>query len=404
LNFEEKMKRISAAIIGAGARSIGFSRFIADNPGIVKLVALVDSNIEKAKFIANYYKFESEIYGSIHDALNRKDIDALLISTPDYAHVEPAIAALKANKHVYIEKPLATSVGDCDKIIAAANNSKSICYMGFNLRHNPVYETVYDIIHEGRLGTITTIEANEYYYGGKTYFRRWNRFRKFGGGLWFTKAAHDFDYITWLAGGKPVSVYATANLSYYKFKADAGPRCRDCKLKMSCPDFYDVCKPVENWFDEAWRELQLKMDQDGPMAPDICLFNSEKDTFDNGTVSIVYDNDIRATYTLSVLSSRDTRQIRVVGTEGMLEADIENSIVSQIQRHTGKRINYDLSKLTKGPHGGADERILKHFFDICLNGGKPISDLNAGKLAVQISTAATQSSDTGLVVNMNDIR
>ena len=75
----------------------------------------------------------------------------------------------------------------------------------------------------GKLGKLLTIEANEYYFGGRSYFRRWNRLREFGGGLWITKACHDFDLINWFAGGKPRRVFAMSNLSYYKPMDGAGP-------------------------------------------------------------------------------------------------------------------------------------------------------------------------------------
>lgn len=392
------MNPIKTGIIGAGARAISFCQFIQKNPEKINLVALADEIIGKAEFLDNEYNLGAKIYDNFEALIDDNEIEAVIISTPDHLHVAPVIAALKANKHVYLEKPLATTLPDCDTMIEATKSSEAICYLGFNMRHSPMHEKIYDLIKEGCLGKITTIEANEWYYEGKTYFRRWNRLRKFGGGLWLTKACHDFDLITWIAGGKPQRIYATSNLSHYKPIQGAGPRCRDCAIKNECPDFYDINKSQEiNWM-EAWRQLQLMMDQNVPIAPDICLFNSDKDTFDNGIAVIDYDNDIRATYTVNVLASRTTRQMSIIGTEGMAEADMEKGLVIYTQRHTGKVIRYDMTKETKGSHGGADERIFTDFFDICRNGGTPRSNLLDGRLAVQISVAARESSDTGTAI------
>lgn len=390
------MKPVNVGIIGAGARTIGFCLYAQSNPDKMIVKAIADINTAKAECINNHFKLNADIYADYNELIADKDITGIIISTPDYLHTEPAIAALKAHKDVYLEKPLATTIEDCDKIIQASKDSKSRCYLGFNMRHSPVHEKIFELIHtEKKLGRVTTIEANEWYYGGKTYFRRWNRLRKFGGGLWLTKACHDFDLIKWIANGNPEKIYATSSLSLYKPVKDVGPRCRDCKIKDTCPDFYDLNKKMDNEFEELWRQLQLLMPQDNDNAPDICLYNSAKDTFDNGIAVIDFDNDIRATYTVNVLASKGTRQMRVIGTEGMVEADMEKGIVTYIQRHTGKETVYDINEQIKGGHGGADQKILSDFVNMCRNGSKPKSDLADGKLAVAMSIAATASCDNG---------
>jgi predicted dehydrogenase len=393
------MEPTKTVIIGAGARAIAFCKFIADNPQLATLIAIVDSNTSKAAFLNKHFNFDAIATDESESLIKRMDINAVLIATPDFAHVRPAIAALKSNKNVYIEKPLATTLEDCDSIIAAAHTTAA-CYLGFNLRHAPVYEKVHEIVREGLLGKITTIEANEWYYGGKSYFRRWNRLRRYSGGLWVTKACHDFDMITWIAGVNPISVYATAGVSHYNTLSDVGPRCRDCKQKKTCPDYYDINNPVSHWFDEAWRQLQLEMEQDGPMAPDICLFNSDKDTFDNGIAVIDYSNGIRATYTVNVLAARTTRQMRIVGTEGLIEADTENGTIVLTYRHTNKTTTYDLNDQTTSLHNGADSKILTDFYNICQKGGTPRSGLTEGRIAVQMALAATLSSDNKSVVQI----
>ena len=388
------MDPVNIAIIGAGARTIAICKFLSENPQMAKLAALVDINTAKAEVLNAHFKCNAQIAADYNAIISKKNIDAVMISTPDYAHVEPAVAALKANKHVYLEKPLATTLEDCDTIIDAAQHSRSICYLGFNMRHSPVHEKIYHLIRDGVLGKITTIEANEWYYGGRTYFRRWNRLRKFGGGLWLTKACHDFDLITWIAGGNPSLIYATSSLSHYKPIEGAGPRCRDCALKNTCPDYYDINKPFDNCFEETWRQLQLKMDQTGSIAPDICLYNSDKDTFDNGIAVINYDNDVRATYTVNMLAARGTRQMHIIGVKAMIEADMEKSSLTLTCRHTNKVTNFDLTEQNHGSHGGADYMILSDFFNICRNGGTPRSGLADGRLAVKMAIAATQSDDS----------
>lgn len=395
------MNPVNVAIIGAGLRAVCFCKFIKENPYKAKLVVIADRNVEKAKFLNEYYGFEAKVFSDLGHAIEQSVVEAVMVATPDYLHLEPALAALKSHKHIFLEKPLALTLDDCDRIIDASKHSDSVCYLGFNMRHSPVHEKVHELIQQGKLGKLTTIEANEWYYGGKTYFRRWNRLRKYGGGLWLTKACHDFDLITWIAGAKPKTIFANSSLSHYRPIEGAGPRCRDCKIKDTCPDFCDISKPCQLEHEEISRRLQLTTEQFGGTPADLCLYNSDKDTFDNGIALIEYENDVRATYTVNVLAAKTTgRQIRVIGTEGMAEGDVKKAKILFTQRHSGKQTEYDLSGQIVGDHGGADSKIFGDFLAICRNGGTPKSGLDDGRLAVQISLAATKSDDTGTAVNM----
>jgi len=386
-------------IVGMGLRSTSFVNHFANTPTDGRIVAVCDTVPEKGKYIIDHFNVRADVFDNVHTMIEKCPMDALFISTPDYAHVEPAKAALAANIHVFCEKPLATTLEDCDRIIEAARNSSAIFYLGFNLRHGPVHETVHELISSGQVGKVTTIEANEWYYGGKTYFRRWNRLIKYGGGLWVTKACHDFDLLNWMAAAEPLTVYAVGSLSHYNPLPEAADQCRNCDLQFTCPDYFDVFDVSDpaSRLAQALRQISEKHGQ-GPA--DLCLFNSDKDTFDNGMAQITYANDIRATYTVNVLAARSTRQMRVVGTEGQIEADLELGKVTFTQRHTHKQAHYDLTGLMKSGHGGADSRLIKDFIHTVHTGKKPRTSWAEGKLAVQVSLAAQRSMQTHQVVSL----
>jgi predicted dehydrogenase len=388
------VQKLGVSIIGASHRTVAILRYLKKIPESVQVVGIYDLIPERTSHMLNKFcAGNGKVYSSLQDAVTDPAVDGVFVCTPDWAHVESVEAALAANRHVFCEKPLATTVEDCDRIIEASKQAKGIFYLGMNLRHAPVYEKAHEIMRLGMLGKVTTIEANEHYYGGKTYFRRWNRLRQFGGGLWITKACHDFDLLNWFAGGHPGRVYATSNLSYYKSKPEAASYCRRCKLKDTCPDFYDI-----NSANEEWDQL-AKIDEKatGKMA-DICLFNSDKDTFDNGIAVIDYDNDIRATYTVSVVTARRTRQILLTGTEGSVHADLETGLVTYWKRHSGEKQTFDFTAEMKSSHGGADDKIYADFLDCCRTGRAPRSNWADGRLSVQVGLAATQSSDCGAPV------
>lgn len=389
---------MNVAIIGASMRSIFLFEYLKANSNEAAISGVYDIIPERGRYLLDTYGCSSAvIYDSLQQAVRDPNVQAVFIGTPDYAHVEPVKAALLAGKHVYCEKPLATTLEDCDAIIETAKKATSVFYLGMNLRHSPVYEKMHALFAAGELGKLLTIEANEYYFGGRTYFRRWNRLRKFGGGLWITKACHDFDILNWFAGGKPLRVFACCNLSYYKPNPHGGTHCRVCPIKHECPDYYDVdnVKGTPDW-PQAFHDLARITEEKTGNPRDICLYNSEKDTFDNGMAMVEYDNDVSATYTLNVVSARSTRQLRLMGTAASAEGDIETAKVTVWKRYTGEKTEYDLSQVTKASsHSGADGKIIADFFECCRTGKKPRSSCADGRLGIQIGLAATESCDTG---------
>jgi predicted dehydrogenase len=395
------MSELNIAVIGASKRSSMIFDYLVQNPkegtviGVFDIIPAVSQ-----KLIEQHNAPQVRVYSSLSEAVEDENVDAVFIGTPDSEHVEPVTAALRAGKHVYVEKPMAITLEDCDVIINAAKDAKKIFYLGMNLRHGPVHEKLHEVLNEGQLGKLLTIEANEYYHGGKTYFRRWNRLRKLGGGLWITKACHDFDLLNWFSGGQPTRVFATSSLSYYKPKPEASTHCRDCPLKDECRDCYDIENPEASGWTKKFDELGQLVEEASGKPRDLCLFNSDKDTFDNGIAVVDYDNDVRATYTVNVVSARDTRQMRLMGTEGSAEGDMAEGTVAVWKRYTGEKTVYDLKDKMASSHGGADDQILADFFECCRTGKNPRSSWSDGRLSLKVGLGARESCDTGHVVEL----
>ena len=388
--------RLGVAIIGASVRSTIMFDYLQRHPNEGFVVGIYDVTPSRSECLIEHYGArEAVMYESLEQAVSDPRAEAVFIGTPDCEHATGAVAALRAGKHVYCEKPMTISLEDCDELIEQARQADSVFYLGMNLRHSPVYETLHKAVTDGRLGKLLTIEANELYYEGRTYFRRWNRLRKYGGGLWITKACHDFDLLNWFAGGKPRRVFATSSLSHYRPMPEAGTHCRACSLKEQCPDRYAAGNPT-------WEKLADLSEEATGQPKDLCLYNSDKDTFDNGIAVVDYDNDVRATYVLNVVSSRTTRQMLLVGTKGSGQADLEECAVNFWQRHSEKKESCDLHEFMNSGHGGADDRILADFFHCCQTGEKPRSSWVDGRESLKLGLAATESCDTGKPVILQD--
>ena len=383
------MTTLRVGIIGAGLRGHRLAQYLAEDTQRFRIVAVQDINLARADYLVRRLNLDAKVYDSLDRLLEDPGLEAVIVATPDARHVEPAVRSLQSGKHVYIEKPMATSLEDADAIVEAARASANVFYMGFNMRSTPFYRQVRRIVREGTLGRIQTIQLAEFYHGGRSYFRRWNRLRSQSGGLWISKAVHDFDLLYYLFGLRPRRVTGVANLFHYHPDPRRGPRCSQCDLASECPDYWDYTH------DEKSFGIYTAGDALNPDPPDVCLYNSEKDTFDHGVTLMECEEGQLASYTLSVVSAVTTRTITALGDRGMLQGDLEKGHILVTERFTGRTDFQDVSDLATGTHGGGDKRILEDFHRCVRTGGKPICDWEEGRLALQVALAVRQSQEQG---------
>jgi predicted dehydrogenase len=130
------------------------------------------------------------------------DIDAVSICTMWDQHTEPAIAALKAGKHVFLEKPIASTVEDARKITAASKGAKGILFIGHVVRFNPRYRMAKQAIDEGRIGKIVALSSR------RNIPAAWTPTILNKIGPIVGDAIHDTDIMLWFTGDTVASTYA----------------------------------------------------------------------------------------------------------------------------------------------------------------------------------------------------
>ena len=147
---------------------------------------------------------ETEGYTDYKKLLERDDIDVVSICTTDELHVEPALAAARAGKHIFIEKPLAKTPQDCDRIIEAAAASGVKLTVGHILRFDPRYIKTYEEIVNGKIGELVHIFARR-----NNPIRSSKRLSMHTSVVFFL-GIHDLDFLNWCVGTTPERVYAQA--------------------------------------------------------------------------------------------------------------------------------------------------------------------------------------------------
>lgn len=176
----------------------------------VKLVAAYDDNEERGKSVCEAV---SMTYTSrVDEVLNNSSIQAVMIGSETSRHAELCIAAAQAGKHILCQKPMAMSLTECDRMMAAVDKAGVRFAMAFQMRHDPANIKIREIVQSGQLGNIAVVRRRHCipclldpnFVNGPT---RWHTQAETNIGMFADDAAHPADWFHWIFG-KPVSVIA----------------------------------------------------------------------------------------------------------------------------------------------------------------------------------------------------
>jgi UDP-N-acetylglucosamine 3-dehydrogenase len=163
--------------------------------------------------IAAKYNVQKK-YTDYNDMLADKDIDMVSVVTHVMDHMQPAIDAIKAGKHVFLEKPMANTIEECDKILEALKGTEKFFMVGHICRFDTAYALAKEEIEAGSIGKIISMHAKRNLAKWVTASSLDKISALFGDGI------HDFDLMMWYTGAKPKTVYAQTTNTRPEFKFD----------------------------------------------------------------------------------------------------------------------------------------------------------------------------------------
>jgi len=341
------VEKIGFGLIGTGLWGETHARTYASSPH-VELKAVCDLREDRAKEISGKYGAK-DYYSDYRKLLERDDISAVSIATPDFAHTEIAVAAAKAGKHILIEKPLATSVEDCEKILAAVEEAKDIKFMvDFHNRWNPPFVNAKTAIERGELGKpmLIYIRLSDTIFV-PTGMLSWASKSEV---VWFV-GSHAVDLTRWLLGDEVRKVYAVSRSEVLKGKG------------VDTPDFYEAI-------------LEFK----------------------NGGVATVENCWILPDSLPTVIDFK----CQIIGSEGAVYMDMSGH--RTIQKYTKEHVSYpdvlgSFSTVPGRPMGFTIESI-RHFVDCVVNDKEPMVTGEDGLAATRIISAIQESSKKGEPVSL----
>ncbi len=196
---------VNVGIVGLGPMGVGLAHGVVAS-GLARIVAAVDIDTERAT--AFELEFQCRMMASMDELFACPDIQAVIIAVPNYLHCESVLKAAKAGKQVFVEKPMALSTADCDRMNEAVKVAGTTLMVGHVLRYCEPFKTLLRWQSEGRLGKL--LNADVWRVGDDAYTRsaEWRTTVQQSGGYLYEVGIHELDFLRCLLG-EPEAVYAS---------------------------------------------------------------------------------------------------------------------------------------------------------------------------------------------------
>jgi hypothetical protein len=385
---------VTSILIGAGNRGAdAYAPYALQHPDRLNFVAVAEPNQERRTRFAEAHGIPGQRrYATWEDLLARGKIaDTALVCTPDQMHVAPALAALDLGYDVLLEKPMATTVGDCIRLVQAAHRTGRLLQVCHELRYTPFFETIHHIVVSGRLGEIITVEHREnvsYWHMAHSFVRGNWRNKRLSSPMILAKCCHDLDILFWNLGPcRQLSSFG----SLIHFRPDKAPpgaaeRCTaGCSVADTCPWYaprlyldltplrrnapgVEISDDYGGWprsvvcDDTSPQALQRALET-GPFGR--CVYHCDNDVVDNQIVSMTMDSGPSVGLFMHGHSHREGRTMRYDGSRATLRAvfffdeqriEIHDHLTGEVQE-----LQPELGPYGGTGHGGGDYGLMNAF-------------------------------------------
>ncbi|MCU6482119.1 Gfo/Idh/MocA family protein [Arthrobacter sp. A2-55] len=370
-NNQDRVLRVG--LVGVGARAT-IGEWVSAVGNCAELVVTADISPAAVKRSTELFGTSVPFIGDYRDFVNH-GVDAAIVTVPDDQHADVAEHLLRAGIAVYLEKPMATTAADADRILAAAFESGSRLYVGHNMRHMSVVTMMRSIIERGEIGDVKAVWCRHFVgHGGDYYFKDWHADRRYSNTLLLQKGAHDIDVIHWLAGGYTRTVSAMGDLMIY----GVNPSRADNTGRLMGEWF-----SMDNWPPESQQDL-----------------NPVVDVEDISMVNMRLDNGALASYEQCHFTPDYWRNYTVIGSRGRMEnfGDTGGGVIKVWKKRHEYQPDGDVEYVIGGDesgHGGADQRTMAEFMRFIRHGGATDTSPIAAREAVATAASAAESLRSG---------
>ena len=352
------MKRHSLALIGAGTRGWRLARLAAEHAERAHLSAVADPVPGHREAFAKELSIPPGRCFASHAELLRecRDLDGAIVSSPVAEHAQAACDCLEAGVAVFLEKPMALNVTEAKRIVHAAERTGVRLQVGFNCRYAPFHMALKQVVAEGKLGQVLSIEWKEALAPSHwaEYCRHPTYSRRSALGSWLLeKCCHDIDLINWVVDAQCVRVASFGSRSHFAPRPDVPRDCSpECPIESEC--LFSAAK--------LYGEAQPDPTGQRRHMPHVCVYHSGADLVDHQTALLEYDNGVTVVFSLLPLTHLQTRFVHICGSDATLRGCWTLNELRLHPYRTSEEVVCDPAPATGG-HGGADPQIILAFLD-----------------------------------------
>ena len=193
-------RKVRVGLVGAGWIGQHHGSNIIANPH-AELAAIAEADAAKAKGFLERTGCSARVVAAPEDLFRLKDIDAVIIATPNASHARLAIAAAEAGKHIYLEKPMGITLEQCRQVAKAVGKAGVACAMGYHRRFNPLALHAKSLLAEGKLGTLVLAESDYFHHvPGDLDIWEWLGKNDIAGSLIHAGTGHNIDMLRFFCG------------------------------------------------------------------------------------------------------------------------------------------------------------------------------------------------------------
>lgn len=336
-------------VLGAGNRGgHAYAGWCLERPDEAVVAAIADPDTDRRNVVSTKHGIEPRYqFTNWRDALAEPGPwDAVIIATPDREHVDPAIRALELGYDILLEKPIAPTPGELERLSIAAKDRPGAITVSHVMRYAPFFKTLHRLLSEGRIGELQGIEHAEniaYWHFAHSYVRgNWHRSDR-SSPMLLAKACHDLDMLRWLVGAPYATVSSFGQRRHFRIEnAPDGSteRCIDgCAVADTCPynaeRFYveqlaDIDGPpvtaLTTDTSVAGRRKALEETDYGR-----CVYRMDNDVVDHQTTSVQFANGVTASLVVSAFTSQNTRKITLMGSHGEIVGDLRTGRIETVR-------------------------------------------------------------------------
>ncbi len=376
------MKPVELIIAGAGDRGFVYASYAKEHPKRAQIVGVAEPrDFYREKMVKDYNIPEENVFTDWKDmAKKKKFADAVIITTQDHMHRDPAIAFAKKDYHILLEKPMAPDEKSCREIAKTVLSRNIVFAVGHVLRYTRYTQKLKAILDSGIIGDVISLQHLEpvgYWHQAHSFVRGNWRNEKESSFMLLTKSCHDLDWIRYIMGKKCTTVSSFGSLTHFRSEnkpETAGSNCLECDYEPECP--YSAKRFYLKLFEQGRTEWPLSTItsemtkggiihelRTGPYGR--CVYECDNDVVDHQVVNMEFEGGETASFTMTGFTKARQRETRIFGSRGEIYANSEKIQIHQFL--SGKTEIFDTTidapriPDSLADHGGGDYTLIDTF-------------------------------------------